>query len=642
VSDPIKHECGLALVRLKKPLGHFRERDGDPAWGLRRLFLLMEKQHNRGQDGAGLAAVKFDMPAGEGFLERERTAKRNPIERLFDEAFEPFAKLGRKELDTLPDLELKRKVRFLGEVLVGHLRYGTHSGRTTAVCHPYLRPSVVPSRTLALAGNFNLTNSARLFAKLVEYGLHPVGDSDTQVALEKIGYFLDREHEHLAATLGPGSFRGLEGRELADEIGRELDLVRILRKATASFDGGYVFAGLLGNGDAFVCRDPAGIRPCFVHEDDDCVAIASERAALCTVFHAEPDAVRPLAPGHVLELKRDGRVRIEEFAAPAALRQCTFERIYFSRGNDRDIYRERKRLGANLAPRVLETLGGSLRKAVFGFIPNTSETAYLGLVEELDRLSRESAAREITALAKAGTATPERIAELLAETPRAEKVAHKDQRLRTFITHDAARTSLVNHVYDITRGTVASDETLVVVDDSIVRGTTLRESIVTMLARLNPRRIVIASSAPPIMYPDCYGIDMSQLGRFIAFEAAVGLLRDRGEESLLDEVERDCLAQADWPDERMRNHVRRIYDRFTLDELSAKVSQLVTSPRLAAEAGWHGTVEVLYQSVEGLREAMPEHRGDWYFTGDYPTPGGYRVLNAAYLNWRRGSDGRAY
>jgi amidophosphoribosyltransferase len=335
-------------------------------------------------------------------------------------------------------------------------------------------------------------------------------------------------------------------------------------------------------------------------------------------------------------------VRLEEFAEPLPPRQCTFERIYFSRGNDRDIYRERKRLGANLATRVVATLGGSLRKAVFGFIPNTSETAYLGLVEELDRLSRERAASEIAALAKAGQATPERIAEFLAEAPRAEKVAHKDQRLRTFITHDAGRTSLVNHVYDITRGTVAPDETLVVVDDSIVRGTTLRESIVTMLARLNPRRIVIASSAPPIMYPDCYGIDMSQLGRFIAFEAAVGLLKDRGEEALLDEIERDCLAQADWPDERMRNHVKRIYDRFTLDEIAAKVSQLVTSPRLAAEVGWTGTVEVLYQSIEGLHDAMPEHRGDWYFTGDYPTPGGYRVLNAAYLNWRRGSDGRAY
>jgi amidophosphoribosyltransferase len=642
VSDPIKHECGLALVRLKKPIGHFRDRHGDPAWGLRRLFLLMEKQHNRGQDGAGLAAVKFDMPAGEGFLERERTAKRNPIERLFDEAFEPFGKLGRKELEALPDLELKRKVRFLGEVLVGHLRYGTHSGRSTSVCHPYLRPSVVPSRMLALAGNFNLTNSARLFAKLVEYGLHPVGDSDTQVALEKIGYFLDREHEQLAATLGPGSFRGLEGRELADEVGRELDLVRVLRKATAHFDGGYVFTGLLGNGDAFVCRDPAGIRPCFVHEDDDCMAVASERAALCTVFHVDPDRVRALPPGHALEMKRDGRVRLEEFAEPLPPRQCTFERIYFSRGNDRDIYRERKRLGANLATRVVATLGGSLRKAVFGFIPNTSETAYLGLMEELDRLSRERAASEIAALAKAGQATPERIAEFLAEAPRAEKVAHKDQRLRTFITHDAGRTSLVNHVYDITRGTVCPDETLVVVDDSIVRGTTLRESIVTMLARLNPRRIVIASSAPPIMYPDCYGIDMSQLGRFIAFEAAVGLLKDRGEEALLDEIERDCLAQADWPDERMRNHVKRIYDRFTLDEIAAKVSQLVTSPRLAAEVGWTGTVEVLYQSVDGLHAAMPEHRGDWYFTGDYPTPGGYRVLNAAYLNWRRGSDGRAY
>ncbi|MBL9147812.1 MAG: amidophosphoribosyltransferase [Phycisphaerae bacterium] len=642
MSDPIKHECGLALLRLRKPLSWFRETTGDPLWGLRRLFLLMEKQHNRGQDGAGIATVKFDMPAGEAFITRERTAKRNAIERLFDQAMRPLASLSARDLDTLSEGELKRRIPFLGEVMIGHLRYGTHSGRDTALCHPYLRHNNTASRVVALAGNFNLTNSAELFGKLVEYGLHPVGDSDTQVALEKIGYFLDREHEHLAATMGPGSFRSLEGWELAEGVSRDLDLTRIIRRATERFDGGYVFAGMLGNGDAFVCRDPAGIRPCFVYESDACVAIASERAALVTTFNANPDDIRPLPRAHVLSLKRDGRVSVERFTDDLADRQCTFERIYFSRGNDRDIYRERKALGRQLAPRLLETLGGTCRNAVFGFIPNTSETAYLGLMEELDRIERERAAHEIAALAVAGKLTPEAIASFAASRPRGEKIAQKDQRLRTFITHDAARTSLVSHVYDVTPGTVLNDDALVVVDDSIVRGTTLRESIITMLARLNPRRIVVASSSPPIMYPDCYGIDMSQLGKFIAFEAAVGLLADRGQEDLLNEIERDCVAQASLPPERMKNHVRRIYDRFTLEEISAKIASLVRSRQLAS-MGWKGDITVVYQTVEGLHAAMPDHRGDWYFTGEYPTPGGYRVLNTAYLHWRRGNaNERAY
>jgi amidophosphoribosyltransferase len=641
MSDAIKHECGLALVRLKKPISWFRERTGDPLWGLRRLFLLMEKQHNRGQDGAGIATVKFDAPAGEPFLVRERTAKRNAIERLFDTAFEPARKLSVRDLDGLPEAELKRRIPFLGEVMLGHLRYGTHSGRETALCHPYLRHNTMASRTLALAGNFNLTNSAELFGRLVEYGLHPVGDSDTQVAIEKLGYFLDREHDFLAGAMGPGSFRSLEGWELIEQISKELDLARILSRATESFDGAYVFAGLLGNGDAFVCRDPAGIRPAFVFEDETCVAVASERAALVTVFDADPDDVRQLEPGHLLAMKRDGRVRSERFREALPLRQCTFERIYFSRGNDRDIYRERKALGRALAPHVVDAIDGALDRAVFGFIPNTSETAYYGLLEELDLMRRRKAALEIERLVASGGATRAAIERVLETHVRSEKVAQKDQRLRTFITHDSARNSLVSHVYDITHGTVGPEDSLVVVDDSIVRGTTLRESIVTMLARLNPKRIVIASSAPPIMYPDCYGIDMSQLGRFIAFEAAVALLAERGEDRLLAEVEERCLAQASLPPERMRNEVAAIYERFSLKEIAGKVAQLIRSPQLE-RMGWRGEIVVVYQSIEGLRAAMPEHTGDWYFTGEYPTPGGYRVLNTAYLNWRRGDGSRAY
>jgi amidophosphoribosyltransferase len=490
-----------------------------------------------------------------------------------------------------------------------------------------------------MAGNFNLTNSKDLFAKLVEYGLHPVGDSDTGVVLEKIGYFLDREHVHLEATMGLGSFTNLEGATLAAEVSRQIDLARVLRKATEQFDGGYVFAGILGNGDSFVCRDPAGIRPGFFLVLDECIAVASERAALSTVFNVDPREIEPIPAGHALVMKRNGDYALERFTEPAPLRQCTFERIYFSRGNDPSIYRERKQLGRNLAPRLVEFLEGDLDHTVVGFIPNTSETAYLGLLEALGEARQRASADKIWRLVESGTATRDAIHAALAGRVRGEKVAHKDQRLRTFITHDAARKDLVNHIYDVTRGTVFPEDTLVVVDDSIVRGTTLRESIITMLARLNPKRIIVASSSPPIMYPDCYGIDMSQLGRFIAFEAAVSLARNRGHAAVLDEIEAKCKEQASWSAERMKNHVALLYGLFTLEEIESQVAELIRSKSLA----WGGRIDLLYQSVDGLRAAMPEYSGDWYFTGEYPTPGGYRVLNTAYLNWRKGAEGkRAY
>ena len=641
MSDFIGHECGVAMLRLKKPLEWYQRVHGDPLWGLRRLYLLMEKQHNRGQDGAGLATVRFDMPPGEAFINRARSAKRNPIERLFDDAMGPAAKWSADDLAALPLLSMKRRLPLLGEVSIGHLRYGTHGGRSTDACHPFLRRHNVASRNLAVAGNFNLTNAPQLFARLVEYGLHPVGDSDTMVVLEKLSYFLDREHEQLAAAMGPGSFRGLEGRALAEEVGRQLDLPRVLRKACEFFDGGFVLAGILGHGDAFVARDPAGIRPAFRIETEEAVAVASERAALVTVFDASPQEVQEIPAGHVLVVKRCGRVETVPFADPAPLRQCTFERIYFSRGNDPEIYRERRQLGRNLAPRV-HAVAGDPRRSVFGFIPNTAELAYLGLVEALEEIAAGEAAGRIEALLAEGRCDAAAVREILATRIRTAKVAHKDQRLRTFITHDAARRDLVGHVYDVTPGVVGPDDTLVVVDDSIVRGTTLRESIVTMLARLRPARIVIASSAPPIMYPDCYGIDMSQLGRFIAFEAAVALLHERGLAALLEEIEADCLAQEHLDPTRMTNHVRRIYEPFPQIEIERKVADLIRSPRLATDLDWHGPIEVIYQSVEGLLAAMPEHSGAWYFTGEYPTPGGLRVLNTAYLNWRRRQDRRAY
>lgn len=598
----------------------------------------MEKQHNRGQDGAGIGTVRFDMPPGELFIDRVRSAMRNPIERLFDDVVRPIAGLDEDELAALDGAALKKAMPLLGELMLGHLRYGTHGGRTTEVCHPYLRKSIVASRNLAVAGNFNLTNSRQIFEELLGYGLDPVGDSDTQVVLEKIGYYLDQEHDQLARTMGEGSFRNLEGRALAEEISREIDLIRVLRQATDRFDGGYVFAGLIGNGDLFVCRDAAGIRPAFLYRDEAVVAVASERAALVTAFNVPPEAIEELPAAHALEVKRGGEIRIEQYTTPLPRRQCTFERIYFSRGNDRDIYRERKQLGANVAARVLDEIDWDISRTVFGFVPNTAETAFMGLREEIDALLRRRNGEELWNRIEDGSVTREDVDRLIRTRARTEKVAHKDQRLRTFITHDGARRDLVSHIYDVTRGTNTPEDTLVMLDDSIVRGTTLRESIITMLARLDPRRIIVVSSAPPIMYPDCYGIDMSQLGRFIAFEAAVSLLHERGEASLLDEIEEACRDQADLPPDRMSNHVGRIYDRFSLAELETRIAELIRSDRLE----WDGEISVVYQSVDGLRAAMPDHSGDWYFTGEYPTPGGYRVLNTAYLNWRRRDERRAY
>lgn len=638
MSDDIRHECGLALVRLRQPLTYYRDRYGDPGWGLRQLYLLMEKQHNRGQDGAGLAVVKFDMPPGEEYLKRIRSDRHNAIERIFDVVMRGLINRSEQHWAAMDDQSIKRSSEFLGEVYLGHLRYATHSSQGRVNCHPYVRKSNTASRNLAVAGNFNMTNSTQLFQQLIEYGLNPVGESDTQVILERLGYFLDREHDHLRATMGPESFQHLEGRELARAISREIDLVRIMTKASSTWDGGYVFAGLLGNGDTFVARDPNGIRPGYFFINDEVVAVASERAALANVFNVDPDNIEPIRPGHVLAIKHGGRIRHEPFTEPRPIRQCTFERIYFSRGNDPAIYNERKALGRNLAPRVLAALDDDVENAVFSFIPNTAESAYMGLVEEIGRRTRERHESEVWEKIQAGKVDRNDLAKLLNGHLRTEKIAHKDQRLRTFITHDAARRDLVLHIYDITRGVVRETDTLVVLDDSIVRGTTLRESIITILSRLNPRKIIIVSSAPPIMYPDCYGIDMSQLGRFIAFEAAVALLHDRHEQGMLDEVEQRCAAQAHDPPQKMVNHVRAIYERFTHEEISAKVAQLVRP----ASIPWDGEVQVIYQDLAGLHSALPNHTGDWYFTGNYPTPGGYRVLNTSYLNWRKAADVRAY
>jgi len=633
MSDRLTHECGLAFVRLRKPLHYYQEQYGDAAWGLRKTYLLMQKQYNRGQDGAGLGVVKFDMPAGDQFLLRVRSDKHNAIERIFDVITEDTEKL-REPITPESELTAKQSCRFLGEAYLGHLRYGTHSGNSMAMCHPFIRKSNIASRNIALAGNFNMTNSNELFQRLVEYGLDPVGDNDTQVILEKISHFLNDEHERLIKK-----HENLAGRVLAATISKELDLSRMLKKAAQYWDGGYVFASLVGNGDTFICRDPAGIRPAFIYIDDEVVACASERGALANVFNVDPDKIEQVKPGHIVVVKRDGTIEDVEFTAPLETRQCSFERIYFSRGNDPLIYKQRKRLGANLAPRIMKILGSDIGRSFFSYIPNTAETCFLGLLEAIGGALRSIEADVIWDKIQDGSVTRSDLTKLNHTRVQAELIAHKDQRLRTFITHDAARRDLVTHIYDITRGLIEKEDTLVVVDDSIVRGTTLRESIITSLSQLKPKRIVIVSSAPPIMYPDCYGIDMSQIGKFIAFEAAVSLTKDNDNEALFAEIAKKCKEQEQLPISQIQNQVKALYEQFSLKEISCKIAELVRPTAL----DWSGKLDVIYQDVEGLRAAMPEYTGDWYFTGDYPTTGGNAVVNRAFLNWHEGDNAkRAY
>ncbi|MDG2055242.1 MAG: hypothetical protein P8J86_11105 [Phycisphaerales bacterium] len=638
MSDSIGHYCGITLVRQRHGFDYYRQELGDAAWCTRRLCLLMQKQYNRGQDGAGLTTVKFDMPPGAAFLNRTRSDKNNAIEHVIDEVTSDLNVLDADHMTTASDEDCKLACSFLGEASIGHLRYGTHSSNALANCHPLIRRNITASRNLAIAGNFNMTNSGALFDQLVELGLSPVGDSDTQVVLERMGYFLDQEHRHLNATMGPGSLLNLEGRELAAAVAQELDPTRIVRKVADGWDGGYAFAVLLGNGDAFAFRDPAGIRPCYWLMNDRVVAVASERGALLNVFNASVDEVQAVQPGHVLVIKRNGEVREERFADPLPIRQCTFERIYFSRVNDPDIYHQRKQLGRALAPRVLDAVKGDIENTVFSYIPNTAETAHSGLIEQIERLSQHDRADQIIEAVEDGSFSRESLLKSLDIVVRNERIAYKDQRLRTFITHDRGRRRLVMHIYDILRGVVSKDDTLVVLDDSIVRGTTLRESIIKNLSRLEPKRIIIVSSAPPIMYPDCYGIDMSELGRFIAFEAAITLIRENSMEDLLKDVEKACATQARRSASRMKNHVKRLYDEFSLEQLSETISKLVRPKDIS----WGGKLEVVYQRVEDLRSAMPEFTGDWYFTGDYPTPGGLEVVNTSFLNWYHQIDGRAY
>jgi len=638
MSELLTHECGIALIRLLKPLSYYQEKYGTPLWGFTKLFLLMEKQHNRGQDGAGVACVKLGMPAGEPFMFRERNVKANSLDRIFKTLLRQYhdrvaaGSIHPEFADTV-----KKNFDFGGELLMGHLRYGTSGGYNLSACHPFFRRSPWPTRNLALCGNFNLTNTMELNDSLIAMGQHPIFATDTQAILEKIGFFLDEEHEDIYRFLRK---RDLSGDELSQRISEDLDIARILTRASAKWDGGFALCGLIGNGDAFVARDPSGIRPAYYFQNEEVVAFASERAPLLTVFDLGTDDVREVPPGHAVVMKRRGTVAALPFTAPLPRAGCSFERIYFSRGNDPDIYRERKALGGRLADQVLKSIGHDLENTVFSFIPNTAEVAYYGLMSALRRRRRSEVKAAIWKASQEGRLTEALLDELvLRNWPRGEKVVSKDIKLRTFIGQEHLRNQLASHVYDVTYGSVRPTDNLVCVDDSIVRGTTLRKSILRMLTRLNPKKIVIVSTAPQIRYPDCYGIDMSELGKFIAFEAAVELLKERGQAEVLAEIYRLCREEIGRPaGTTLVNHVRAIYEPFTPEEISAKIVERVRPPGAAGQIG----IEIIFQTIENLHAAVSNHPGDWYFTGKYPTPGGSRVVNQAYVNYFEKHQGRSY
>ena len=637
MSDSLRHECGIALVRLTKDLKWYQEKYGTPLHGFNQLFLLMEKQHNRGQDGAGIGCVKIGAENGEAFLFRDREIGAQGLTQIFTRQIKTYSDKMREGV-IVPEFPetVKRHFDFGGELLLGHLRYGTSGNFDSVSCHPYARKSIWPTRNLLVAGNFNLTNTSELNSSLTERGAHVIYSTDTQSILEEIGFWLDEEHDRLFKAFKD---QGLEGAAVQSEISKHMDIGNVLRKAARNWDGGYAIAGLIGNGDSFVIRDPNGIRPCWYARTEDLIAVASERVALMTIVGVNQEDVHELPPGSALIMKADGRHSIESFHTPGELRSCSFERIYFSRGNDPEIYAERKALGAALADDVIAQIRDDHDHAVFSYIPNTAEIAWYGLMEELRKRRRSQVRQKLVDAQRAGTLDEALIDKLvLGGWPRGEKVAHKDVKLRTFISQEKNRMQMASHVYDISYGTVRDGDTLVCVDDSIVRGTTLRQSILRILARPNPKRIVIASTAPQIRYPDCYGIDMSEMGKFLAFQATVALCKERGKADLLREVYEDCVAQSKKPTKEMQNHVKRIYAAFTEIEIAAKAAELV----YPSKSAWKGELILVFQKIESLHKACPKSRGDWYFTGDYPTPGGLGVLNQAYINYWEKREGRSY
>ncbi len=638
MSDAIKHECGIALVRLLKPISYYCEKYGTALYGFNKLFLLMEKQHNRGQDGAGIGAVKIGVEPGKQFMFRERSTKSSALSVIFGNQLAKYQEMV-KDGTIHPEFPatVKENFDFCAELLIGHLRYGTSGQNDKALCHPFFRKSTWPSRNVMLVGNFNITNTDELNRKLIERGTHPIFSSDTQAIMEEICYHLDMEHSEIYRNLRD---EGYCGDDVLKLMADRLNPVDIIRNAARDWDGGYTIAGALGNGDSFVLRDSHGIRPCYYLKNDEIIAFASERVALMTIFDENEENIHELEPGHIFVVMHNGQVIDEVYKTPEKKTSCTFERIYFSRGNDPEIYQERKRLGAALVPQILKSVNDDFKNSVFSYIPNTAETAYYGMLHELRVVRRNEVKNEILNYVNSGNKiTPEVLDKLILDNwPRGEKVVHKDIKLRTFISSEKDRMQMASHVYDVTYGVVSKDDTLVCLDDSIVRGTTLRQQILRILSRLNPKKIVIASTAPQIRYPDCYGIDMSDIGKFIAFQAAVNLAKERGLKELLREVYQLCFEQSHKDPREMKNYVKMIYEPFSDEEISRKVADMVYPQNVS----WNGELEVVFQSVENLHKSITSCTGDWFFTGDYPTPGGFKVVNRAFMNYYEKKEGRAY
>jgi amidophosphoribosyltransferase len=633
MSDQVKHECGIALIRLLKPLEYYLAKYGTTLYGLNKLYLLMEKQHNRGQDGAGVANIKLDVDPGIHYLNRLRSNTDAPIKDIFDRINEPIEKVFAKNPERLSDVRwLKHNLEFTGEVFLGHLRYGTFGKNDIESCHPFVLQHNWLTRTLVVAGNFNLTNVDEQFEKLINLGQHPVETTDTVTVLEKIGHYADNENDDLLKKF---KAEGYTKKEINPLIQQHINVHNILAKSCKDWDGGFVIAGMFGHGDAFVLRDPWGIRPAYYFKNDEVVVVASERPAIQTTFNIPVELVHELKPGHAMIIKKNGSAEEVCCREPEEKRACSFERIYFSRGTDKNIYLERKKLGKLLAPTILKKINFDLENTIFSYIPNTAATAYYGLIEELSSFCRKVQKEKI--IQQGAAITPEKLEEILALRPRMEKLAVKDNKLRTFITQDNKRDDLVTHVYDVTYGIVRDGvDTLVVVDDSIVRGTTLKQSIIRMLDRLKPKKIIIASSAPQIRYPDCYGIDMAKLNDFIAFRAAIELLKDTKQTNVINEVYKKCKKQENSAKEDIVNYVKFIYKPFTPEQISDKIAEMVTEKDIKAE------VQIVFQSIEDLHEACPDNKGDWYFTGNYPTPGGNKVVNKSFINYIEGRNERAY
>jgi amidophosphoribosyltransferase len=633
MSDKIKHECGIALVRLLKPLDYYQKKYGTSLYGINKMHLLLEKQHNRGQDGAGLASIKLDTPAGERYISRYRSNAPQPLKEIFGKVYAKFEDVRKTQPEKLEDAEwLKSNVSFTGELLLGHLRYGTFGKNSIESCHPFLRQNNWKTRNLVVAGNFNLTNVEELFQQLVELGQHPKEKADTVTVMERIGHFLDVENDRLYKEY---KTLGFSNAEISNRIAEKLDIEKILKDASRRWDGGYVMAGLIGHGDAFVLRDPNGIRPCYYYFDDEIAVVTSERPTMQTAFNLDLEQISELQPGNALIIKKNGTITEVNINESTKKTSCSFERIYFSRGSDIKIYQERKELGRTLVPSILNAVNNDLKNTVFSYIPNTAETAFYGMMSGVEDYLTKVKHKKILAMGNA--IDPTKLTEILSIKPRAEKLAIKDAKLRTFITSDNERDEMVSHVYDVTYGAINKGvDNIVVIDDSIVRGTTLKQSIIKMLDRLSPKKIIIVSSAPQIRYPDCYGIDMAKMGDFIAFQAAIELLKESGKEKLIEQVYHKAKAELLKPKSEVKNAAKEIYESFSYEQISNKIASMLRTPQIKAE------VQIVYQSIEGLHAAIPNHKGDWYFSGNYPTQGGMCVANQAFINYYEGKNARAY